>query len=166
RRSGQRRAGRRRRWPQEPAVRSRRWVQDAALATRSGGRPWTAARCRHACTSFPPTPDRPPGSGRSAGFTDSVRSTGQRPAHLRGAPEAHWIAPPGMPADSFGVFHARRTFDLGTRPARFVVHVSADNRYRLYVNGVQVSSGPQRSYATHWRYETIDLAPQLVAGPN
>ena len=56
--------------------------------------------------------------------------------------------------------------DLATKPTRFVVHVSADNRYRLYVNGVQVSSGPQRSDASHWRYETVDLAPQLAAGAN
>jgi alpha-L-rhamnosidase len=83
-----------------------------------------------------------------------------------GAPEANWIAPPGMHPDSFGVFHARRTFELAARPARFLVHVSADNRYRLYVNGTQVSSGPQRSDAMHWRYETVDLAPALRAGRN
>jgi len=71
-----------------------------------------------------------------------------------------------VPGDSFTVFHARRTFELATKPARFVVHVSADNRYRLYVNGVQVASGPQRSDVTHWRYETVDLAPNLRAGRN
>ncbi len=71
-----------------------------------------------------------------------------------------------MPADSFGVFHARRTFDLAVKPEHFIVHVSADNRYRLYVNGEQVSSGPQRSDVTHWRYETVDIAPQLRAGSN
>ena len=91
---------------------------------------------------------------------------GDSPQIFAGAPEARWIAPPGMPADSFGVFHARRTLDLGAKPTRFVVHVSADSRYRLYVNGVQVSSGPQRSDATHWRYETVDLAPHLAAGAN
>ena len=47
-----------------------------------------------------------------------------------------------------------------------MVHVSADNRYRLYVNGVQMASGPQRSDVTHWRYETVDLAPNLHAGRN
>src|SRR4051812_41922148 len=88
------------------------------------------------------------------------------PRIFAGAPEAHWIAPPGMPADSFGVFHARRAFTLSAKPSRFVVHVSADNRYRLFVNGVEVSSGPQRSDVSHWRYETVDLAPSLVAGPN
>ncbi|HKR08423.1 MAG TPA: alpha-L-rhamnosidase C-terminal domain-containing protein [Gemmatimonadaceae bacterium] len=83
-----------------------------------------------------------------------------------GAPAAKWIAPARIPGDSFTVFHARRTFVLDRAPTRFVVHVSADNRYRLYVNGVQMSSGPQRSDVTHWRYETVDLAPQLHAGRN
>jgi alpha-L-rhamnosidase len=83
-----------------------------------------------------------------------------------GAPPASWIAPAGVQGDSFTVFHARRTFDLPAIPARFLVHVSADNRYRLYVNGVQVSSGPQRSDVTHWHYETLDLAPHLHAGRN
>ena len=83
-----------------------------------------------------------------------------------GAPPARWIAPASVAGDSFTVFHARRTFDLSAVPARFVVHVSADNRYRLYVNGVQVSSGPQRSDVMHWRYETVDLAPNLRAGRN
>ena len=83
-----------------------------------------------------------------------------------GAPPASWIAPPGVPGDSFTVFHARKTFELRTVPARFVAHVSADNRYRLFVNGAEVSSGPQRSDVTHWRYETVDLTPRLHAGRN
>ena len=93
----------------------------------------------------------------------------QPPAAARvfsGAPAASWIAPPGVPPDSFVVFHARRAFELAERPARFLVHVSADNRYRLYVNGEQVSAGPQRSDVDHWRYETVDLAPRLRAGRN
>ena len=90
----------------------------------------------------------------------------QEPRVFDNAPAARWIAPPGVPGDSFTVFHARRSFDLASVPARFVVHVSADNRYRLYVNGVQVSSGPQRSDVMHWRFETLDLAPHLRAGRN
>ncbi len=83
-----------------------------------------------------------------------------------GAPAAKWIAPSKVPADSFTVFHARRSFVLESAPRRFFVHVSADNRYRLYVNGVHISSGPQRSDVTHWRYETLYLAPQLHVGRN
>ena len=82
------------------------------------------------------------------------------------APAALWISPPDVPGDAFGVFHFRRAFELSAPPDRFLVHVSADNRYRLYVNGRQVSSGPQRSDLMHWRYETLDLAPHLRAGRN
>src|SRR5438270_12047486 len=82
------------------------------------------------------------------------------------AAPASWIAPASVPGDSFVVYHARRAFDLSARPAHFVVHVSADNRYRLYLNGVGVSSGPQRSDVAHWRYETVDLAPGLRLGRN
>jgi GNAT superfamily N-acetyltransferase len=88
------------------------------------------------------------------------------PALLRKEWPAVWIAHPGAPAQEAGVYHFRRSFDLPARPRRFVVHVSADNRYRLFVNGVAVSSGPQRSDVMHWRYETVDLAPHLRAGRN
>src|SRR5262249_54992052 len=90
----------------------------------------------------------------------------QEPRVFSGASPARWIAPPRIPGDSFTVFHARRTFDLAAVPSRFVVHVSADNRYRLYVNGVLASSGPQRSDVNHWRYETLNIAPRLRPGRN
>jgi len=93
--------------------------------------------------------------------------TGAQPTPIfDGAQPASWIAPPGVRGDSFTVFHARKTFELRAVPARFVVHVSADNRYRLFVNGAQVSSGPQRSDVAHWRYETVDLTPHLRVGRN
>lgn len=98
-----------------------------------------------------------------------VRSTAvqfQTPQVFAGAPAALWIFPPGETGHEFGVFHFRRGFDLDAKPSRFVVHVSADNRYRLFLNGQAVASGPQRSDLMHWRYETVDLAPHLQAGRN
>lgn len=91
------------------------------------------------------------------------------PGALAQAPRpwpATWIVHPEAPGDSFGVFHFRRTFELPAAPQRFVVHVSADNRYRLYLNGVEVSSGPARGDLMHWNYETVDLAPHLRPGTN
>ena len=79
---------------------------------------------------------------------------------------ASWIIHPEAPGDSFGVYNFRRTFELTARPETFVVHVSADNRYRLLVNGVAVSSGPARGDLMHWNYETIDLAAHLKSGRN
>ncbi|HKO16846.1 MAG TPA: alpha-L-rhamnosidase C-terminal domain-containing protein [Gemmatimonadaceae bacterium] len=100
----------------------------------------------------------------ATGIPSLLRAQPDRPFH--GAPLASWIAPPNVPGDSFVVFHARRRLDLPVAPTRFIVHVSADNRYRLYVNGTSVASGPQRSDVAHWHYATIDLAPHLHEGRN
>ncbi len=79
---------------------------------------------------------------------------------------ARWVAHPEGPAHDYGVFHFRKRFDLNRVPARFVVHVSADNRYRLFVNGQSVSWGPARGDLHNWRFETVDLAPYLRRGQN
>ena len=44
--------------------------------------------------------------------------------------------------------------------------MSADNRYKLFVNGQLVSFGPARGDIFHWNYETVDLAPHLQMGKN
>lgn len=90
----------------------------------------------------------------------------QHPPVFDGAPVAAWIAPPNVDLDAYGVYHFRRTVAFASVPDSFRVHVSADNRYRLFVNGMPVSSGPQRSDLMHWRYETVDLAPYLQEGRN
>ena len=79
---------------------------------------------------------------------------------------ANWIAAPNDPGNEYGVYYFRKNIDLGIKPVRFVVHVSADNRYKLYVNGKLVSLGPARGDIYYWNYETVDLAPWLVAGKN
>jgi hypothetical protein len=79
---------------------------------------------------------------------------------------ARWIAPPAASPFDAGVYHFRRTFSLPARPERFVVHVSADNRYQLFVNGTRVSRGPARGHLSAWPYDTVDLAPWLQAGQN
>jgi alpha-L-rhamnosidase len=79
---------------------------------------------------------------------------------------ANWIAVPGEPANGYGVYHFRKIIDIQTVPTGFVVHVSADNRYKLYVNEHLVSLGPARGDLYYWNYETVDLAPYLTAGKN
>lgn len=46
------------------------------------------------------------------------------------------------------------------------LHVSADSRYRLFVNGKRVSFGPCKSYLERWHYETVDILPYLSEGEN
>jgi alpha-L-rhamnosidase len=79
---------------------------------------------------------------------------------------ARWISVPGASPTGYGVYHFRRTFELKAKPASFVIHVTADNRYQLYVNGKRVNSGPARGDLLHWRFETVDIAPYLRVGKN
>jgi hypothetical protein len=88
------------------------------------------------------------------------------PALLASRWSAQWIAPAGVSLTDYGVFHFRKTFALPARPERFVVHVSADNRYRLFVNGASVTYGPQRGDVMRWHYDSIDLAAHLRSGEN
>lgn len=80
--------------------------------------------------------------------------------------DAYWITVDGASQKDYGVYHFRKTFTLDDKPASFVVHVSADNRYKLYVNGVMVSLGPARADVYHWNFETVDIAKYLQKGNN
>ncbi|MGO9336521.1 MAG: alpha-L-rhamnosidase C-terminal domain-containing protein [Terracidiphilus sp.] len=80
--------------------------------------------------------------------------------------KASWITHPTAPLREPLVLHFRRTLTLAAVPESYVVWVSADNRFILYVNGRRVGDGPARGDLTHWRYERFDLAPLLKAGEN
>ena len=60
----------------------------------------------------------------------------------------------------------RRCFNLDVIPSQCEVQVSADTRYRLFVNGHRASFGPCKSYPTRWYYESVDIGPFLVKGQN
>ncbi len=79
---------------------------------------------------------------------------------------AHWIKHTSTPQSDFGVWLFRRTFELAEKPSGFVVHVTADARYRLWVNGHNVVAGPQVGDPDNWHFDSIDLAPWLRAGKN
>jgi alpha-L-rhamnosidase len=79
---------------------------------------------------------------------------------------AYWIADSKSPSPGVGVFYFRRELELAKVPAHFWVHVSADNRFILRVNGKYVAEGPARGDLFHWRFETIDLAPTMMPGKN
>jgi hypothetical protein len=79
---------------------------------------------------------------------------------------AQWIAAQGDNGKTYGVFYFRKDIDLAAKPKTFAVHISADNRYKLYVNGILISLGPARGDTYYWNYETVDLAPYLSTGKN
>jgi len=80
--------------------------------------------------------------------------------------QASWIKVPGEAANDYEVCLFRKSLTVANKPATYIVHVSGDNRYKLFVNGQLVSVGPARSDLYYWNYETVDLAPYLAAGKN
>lgn len=84
--------------------------------------------------------------------------------------QAHWIWAAG---ESFAYRRFTNTYvfcrtqvTLPAAPATARVRVTADARYRLFVNGETVLDGPARGYPEHWPYDELDLQPWLAEGEN
>ncbi len=95
-----------------------------------------------------------------------INHEGKEFTKLKHAWTAQWITHPTESTLDARKFLFRRTFNLASKPEKFIVHVSADNRYRLYVNGKYLISGPSNSDINHYRYETLDIADKLNVGKN
>ena len=78
---------------------------------------------------------------------------------------AKWITSPDAD-EGYGVYFFRKGLTLDAKPEAYIIHVSADNRYKLYVNGTQVAVGPAKGDPRNWSFDTVDIAPWLQAGDN
>lgn len=77
---------------------------------------------------------------------------------------AQWIwADAELPArNAFVGF--RRSFDYSGGQA--LLHLTADSRYTLFLNGKRLGQGPVRAWPNHWRYDSYDLTSDLHQGRN
>ena len=80
--------------------------------------------------------------------------------------QARWITHPKTNPHSYGVYHFRQTLSLNSLPDTLPIKISADNRYKLYVNGQLISMGPARGDLYNWRFEKTDIKPYLKKGKN
>jgi len=80
--------------------------------------------------------------------------------------KAYWITHSSESVLDYGVFNFRKSFELVSVPSEFIIHISADNRYRLFVNGHAVCFGPARGDLAHWYYESVDISKFLKPGKN
>ncbi|UUF12472.1 MULTISPECIES: hypothetical protein [Flavobacterium] len=95
-----------------------------------------------------------------AGKRLSAKQATEINPELLGKPwAAKWISYPDNSNTDYGVFLLRKEISINTKPEKFIIHVSADNRYKLYINGVYVCNGPARSHLFKWNFETIDISP-------
>ncbi len=99
-------------------------------------------------------------------FNCFINSQSINPDLLKKQWDANWITVPGATPNGYGVYMFRKEITLSAKPSAYVVHVSADNRYKLFVNEKLVSAGPARGDLYYWNFETVDLAPYLSAGKN
>lgn len=81
-------------------------------------------------------------------------------------PGAVWIGSP-HPFDLNEVYiRFRRSFELHDPPNRAILSVTADSRYKLWVNGVFVARGPRRCYPQAQSVDEIDITDHLSSGVN
>ena len=99
--------------------------------------------------------------GQESNFTRNLDWNRERHAW-----SSYWITHPTESVVDYGVFLFRNKFDLEDVPEDFKIYVSADNRYRLFVNGIELSFGPARGSLQYWRYETLDISNYLKKGDN
>lgn len=72
--------------------------------------------------------------------------------------------------DTAGIFvHFRKTLvvdDTIPLPSSLEINITADTRYKLYVNGELAAFGPVRGDSSLWFYDTIDIGSYLRPGRN
>lgn len=98
--------------------------------------------------------------------TTKINEEGKDFTLLKYAWRAQWITHPTASTLDFGAFLFRRSFELKNIPEEFIIYISADNKYRLFVNGNYVGMGPETGDINHYRYETREIAAFLRPGKN
>lgn len=85
---------------------------------------------------------------------------------------ASWIWHPhweDFPRDNSagGFVHFRKSLTLDGVPSpAFRLRITADTRYKLYINGLCVADGPVKGDRHLWFYDEIDVSPHLRTGDN
>ncbi|NRA39694.1 MAG: hypothetical protein HRU15_16245, partial [Planctomycetes bacterium] len=75
-----------------------------------------------------------------------------------------WFDEDGLQRNAFALF--RQVITLDSLPSEAHIHVFADARYRLRINGIVASYGPIRFIPAHPIYDSIDLSSYLQVGNN
>lgn len=77
------------------------------------------------------------------------------------------FGPPRSVADEANRFiYFRKTFTVDERAHTALLHISADGRYQLFVNGTFIGRGPARCDPAFQYYDSYEIAPHLRPGQN
>lgn len=83
--------------------------------------------------------------------------------------DSNWIWTPQWTAEDKEIPRIvlfRKTAELLEKPKKGSIRISADTRYKLYINGRLVETGPSRGDHQIWFYDEIDILPYLKKGKN
>ncbi len=78
---------------------------------------------------------------------------------------ANWITATPY-ADKMSLYVFKKTFKVEDHIKSFSVRISADTRYRFYLNGKELSQGPCKSSRYVKHYEEIECGDALINGEN
>lgn len=102
---------------------------------------------------------------RQAVVQENDQTFAHIPAPLK---QARWIWPD--PAHWYDIVNCyavfRDTFNLDEVPDKAVLYITADQLYKLYINGEYVARGPARGHQENWPYDELDVAKYLKKGKN
>lgn len=82
---------------------------------------------------------------------------------------SNWIWSPDwnpQDKDDTRLVYFRRRFHIAAAPKRTNIDITADSRYKLYVNGNFVEAGPSKGDQQIWFYDTVDITDCLKKGEN
>jgi len=80
--------------------------------------------------------------------------------------QSSMIWSPAAPEGTQAYVAFRKNFTLNTTPTSAPLHLFADSRYLLWVNGKHILRGPCRFNPKRPEFDTLDVAPHLLAGTN
>lgn len=80
--------------------------------------------------------------------------------------KANWVSHPEILGGEDRIILFRNSFMVENTLEDFIINLSADNHYFLFVNGKPITHGPQLSDIKHWKYETLNLKDFLKVGKN
>ena len=89
---------------------------------------------------------------------------GLRPVQVFHRQLEHFTPPQGLPQNQHILF--RKDFSLEKTPERAILYITADDYYKLYLNGKFVTQGPCPGYPFHYYYNELDVTAYLRPGKN
>lgn len=78
---------------------------------------------------------------------------------------ANWITASPY-SDKMSLYIFKKTFTVNENIKSFTVRISADTRYRFYLNGKELSQGPCKSSKFVKHYEELECGDALIKGEN